>query len=165
MDLSALSAGQDFGFHQFGRFILFGSDASQHLDCLSAGGKIENRFDCSGIFLRQIGNLRTDMDQHQVAFFAQDSWRVAPRLTLNYGLRWEAQFNPEPQTSNTELLGRVQGVQLPLGRTDPAIIPDSKDQVMPRIGIAYRPFSDSTPHCHSWEFRHLSCRHSVAATL
>ena len=144
LDLSALSAGQDFGFHQFGRFILFGSDASQHLDCLSAGGEIENRFDCSGIFLRQIGNLRTDMDQHQVALFAQDSWRVAPRLTLNYGLRWEAQFNPEPQTSNTELLGRVQGVQLPLGRTDPAIIPDSKDQVMPRIGIAYRPFSDST---------------------
>ena len=144
LDLSALSAGQDFGFHQFGRFILFGSDASQHLDCLSPGGEIENRFDCSGIFLRQIGNLRTDMDQNQVAVFAQDSWRVAPRVTLNYGLRWEAQFNPEPQTSNTALLGRVQGVPLPLGRTDPAVIPDAKDQVMPRIGIAYRPLSDST---------------------
>ena len=143
MDFSALSAGQDFGFHQFGRFILFGSSANQHLDCLSPGGEIENRFDCSGIYLRQIGNLRTDMHQRQFAVFAQDSWRVAPRLTLNYGLRWEAQVNPDPQASNADLLGRVQGVELPFGSTDPAVIPDSKDQIMPRIGFAFRPFSNS----------------------
>jgi hypothetical protein len=29
------------------------------------------------------------------AFFAQDSWRIKPNLTINYGLRWEAQFHPD----------------------------------------------------------------------
>lgn len=144
IDTSWLSASQDFGFHQFGRFILFGSNADQHLDCLSRGGLVKNRFDCPGLYLRQIGNLRTDMELSQMALFALDSWRLTSRLTVNVGLRWEAQFNPDPEASNSDLTERVQGADLPLGRTDPALIPDSTDQVMPRLGFAYRPFQESS---------------------
>ena len=144
IDTSRLVASQDFGFHQFGRFILFGSNADQHLDCLSRGGLIENRFDCPGLYLRQIGNLRTDMELSQVALFALDSWRLTSRLTANFGLRWEAQHNPDPEASNTDLTERIRRAELPLGRTDPALIPDSTDQVMPRLGFAYRPFDKSS---------------------
>ena len=144
IDTSRLDASQDFGFHQFGRFILFGSNADQHLDCLSRGGLIENRFDCPGLYLRQIGNLRTDMELSQVALFALDSWRLTSRLTANFGLRWEAQHNPDPEASNTDLTERIRRAELPLGRTDPALIPDSTDQVMPRLGFAYRPFDKSS---------------------
>ena len=143
IDISRLDASQDFGFHQFGRFILFGSNADQHLDCLSRGGLIENRFDCSGLYLRQIGNLRTDMELSQMALFALDSWHLTSRLTVNFGLRWEAQQNPNPEASNGDLTERVRRADLPFGRTDPAFIPDSTDQVMPRVGFAYRPFDRS----------------------
>lgn len=144
VDYSRLNAGQTFGFHQFGRFILFGSNVDQHLDCLSRGGQNANRFDCAGIYLRQIGNLRTDMSLSQLALFALDSWRISPQMTLNYGVRWEAQDNPDPLASNTGLVDRVRNAQLPFGQTDPTVIPDATDQVMPRLGFAYRPFSKSS---------------------
>ncbi len=144
VDYSRLSAAQDFGFHQFGRFILFGSNADQHLDCLTPGGGVANRFDCSGLYLRQIGDLRTEMQQGQYALFALDSWRVSPRVTLNYGVRWEMQDNPDPQASNADLVDRVRSAQLPSGRTDPTEIPDSAGQLMPRLGFAYRPFTKSS---------------------
>ncbi len=143
VDYNRLGAAQNFGFHQFGRFILYGSNPNQHLDCLSVGGEIANRFDCPGIYLRQVGNLRTEMDLGQFAFFAQDSWRVTSQFTVNFGTRWEAQFNPEVEATNADLLALVQGVRLPLGSTDPAVIPDSANQIMPRLGFAYRPFAVS----------------------
>jgi hypothetical protein len=36
--------------------------------------------------------------QKRGAFYAQDSWRVTPRLTLNYGVRWDIIF---PETVNS----------------------------------------------------------------
>ena len=36
--------------------------------------------------------------QNQWAFYAQDSWKFRPNLTINYGLRW--QFEPSPVNDN-----------------------------------------------------------------
>lgn len=36
--------------------------------------------------------------QNEIAFYAQDAWKVRPNLTLNYGLRWE--LEPSPVNDN-----------------------------------------------------------------
>jgi Carboxypeptidase regulatory-like domain len=42
--------------------------------------------------------------QPQFAFFAQDSWRFRPNVTLNFGVRWEPQ---QPVTSENENFAKV----------------------------------------------------------
>ena len=32
---------------------------------------------------------RFHLGKHSIAFFAQDSWKITPKLTLDYGLRWD----------------------------------------------------------------------------
>jgi Carboxypeptidase regulatory-like domain len=87
--------------------------------------------------------------------FAQDSWRVRPGLTINYGLRWDyirgwsEQNNQattlvpgvESQTFPGAPLGYlVPGDRLLNGQTLPSTIaPTPMDDFSPRLGLAYSP--------------------------
>lgn len=153
---------QLFGFNQTGRFIVSGSNVTQVLDLLSAGpGAINKlgRFDCprdltkplatqcasspSVTFVRQIGNLMAAYATNEVAVFAQDSWRIRPNLTLNYGLRWEGQYNPAPEANNTSMISKIQGFQFPSGHiVDPTKLASDPNQWGPRLGFAWDPWSD-----------------------
>ena len=46
---------------------------------------------------RESTPFRQDITQGYVALYGQDTWRVSPKVTLNYGVRWEPWF---PQNSN-----------------------------------------------------------------
>ena len=51
-----------------------------------------NRFDDTNVrYQLNIGNLLADFHMHQVAFYAQDQWKITPQFQINYGLRWEGQ--------------------------------------------------------------------------
>jgi hypothetical protein len=91
--------------------------------------------------------------------FAQDSWRIRPNLTINYGLRWD--YVTEWAEEHNQITTFVEGVQsktfpgAPLGylvpgdplpngyRIPKAIAPAPLNNFSPRLGIAYSPnFSD-----------------------
>jgi Carboxypeptidase regulatory-like domain len=87
--------------------------------------------------------------------FAQDSWRIRPNVTINYGLRWDYLTPWAEKYHQTTTF--VQGVQsktfpgAPLGylvpgdplpdgsRIPSAIAPTPLDNFSPRLGIAYSP--------------------------
>ncbi len=69
------------------------------------------------------------------AVFAQDSWKVWPNFTLNYGLRWEAQLFPEPVVppQNTAYGIFLNDPRFPSN----GLLPDQKSQWQPRLGFAW----------------------------
>ena len=85
--------------------------------------------------------------------FVHDDWRVAPRLTLNLGLRWEPKLPPIDRLNN--LVGFVAGQQstvapkAPLGLVYPGdkgigdeLFPRDLNNFAPRIGFAYDVFGN-----------------------
>ncbi len=87
--------------------------------------------------------------------FGEDSWRVRPDLTVNYGLRWDY-VRPWSEKNNqgTTLIPGVEsqtypgaplgylvpGDRLPNGQTLPSTIaPTPMDNFSPRLGVAFSP--------------------------
>ena len=89
----------------------------------------------------QIGNLLAAYTVKELSFFAQDAWRVRPNFTLNFGLRYEKQYNPDAAANNTAVINLVKATTFPIlgKRIDPTVIPDSQNQWGPRLGFAWDP--------------------------
>jgi hypothetical protein len=140
-----IDASQLFGQNQFGLYTIpSNADNNITLEQMSVGGPTPNRFDVGGYrYTQQIGNLQATLTSHEFALFAQDSWRILPNFTLNFGLRYEGQWNPDPEVNNTFLTDLLQGTSFPIGSTtDPSRIPDVTDQFAPRLGFAWDPWSN-----------------------
>ncbi|MFN2529962.1 MAG: TonB-dependent receptor domain-containing protein [Pyrinomonadaceae bacterium] len=164
-EYSHIDAAQTFGFNQFGRFNMsIGAACISATNCTAADTLLRlssvpiaagslpaytsnsnaflGRFDStSATYNVQIGNRIAALSEQQLAFFGQDSWRITPRFTLNYGLRGEAQYNPTPDTSNTTIVNIVKNTVFPFrGKSyDPSTIPDSGWEWGPRVGFAWDP--------------------------
>ncbi|HUB20408.1 MAG TPA: TonB-dependent receptor [Acidobacteriaceae bacterium] len=98
-------------------------------------------------------HLRQSLD----STYAQDDWKVAPKLTLNLGLRWEygspysewknyvSNWDPSSQTVLTITPGAVAGNGItpvhPGGVYGSTLVNPDLTDFMPRIGFAYAPWA------------------------
>ena len=148
-EFSNIYANQEFGFNQFGVYAFAGlTTTTGILDAISTvrTATYLGRFDTTTArYNQQIGNLKAAYTVKEVSLFAQDAWRISPRLTLNYGLRFEQQRNPSAEANNSTIINLIKNTAFPiLGNRgiDPSIIPDSGNQWGPRLGFAWDPNGD-----------------------
>jgi hypothetical protein len=143
-DYSYLHTYQQFGFNQFGSITFGTSDIPTLLTVMSVAPG-QNRFDNTTVrYSLQIGNRLADYNMHQIAFYAQDAWKINPQFTLNYGVRWEGQVNPQAVATNTAVVQAMQATVFPLNnRFDPSQLHNNLNQWMPRVGFTFSPFKGS----------------------
>lgn len=167
---------QTFRGFQNGRFI-FGSVAGflgyvangrNYVECYNAAGALvttDNNATCPAgtsiggpvqLYLQTagVGTITGEeagtqsIPQSEIGLFIQDSWKPNPRLTLNYGLRWDAQIQPDMITPvdsvfyrpfiGTTKTNSVDTFTFPSDGT----IPSDYKMFQPRFGIAYDPKAD-----------------------
>ena len=82
--------------------------------------------------------------QTEPAVFIQDSWQATPNLTVNAGLRWEAQIQPDPITDPDDVFyapfigTSSKGQQFP----SDGKIPSDYNMWQPRLGLSWNPGGD-----------------------
>ena len=102
------------------------------------------------VFFQGGGDMNRGLRNIDFGTYAQDEWRVTPRLTLNYGLRWEVStpFVDIRNRMNSWSPGQQSKIfpNAPAGLLFPGdpgvpdgIAPTYWKGLMPRVGIAYDP--------------------------
>jgi hypothetical protein len=88
----------------------------------------------------QLSDSDRGFRQNWLSFYLQDDWRATPRLTLNFGLRFEFYSNP------TEAKGKEVNIRNVATDTAPTVgqfLADTpKDLFSPRFGFAWQVTSD-----------------------
>jgi len=81
-----------------------------------------------------------DIPQIEPSFFIQDKWQPTPHLSIQYGVRWEAQIQPDPITPPDQVFFAKF-----IGRPDfpsDGTIPSDMKMWQPRLGISWDPAGD-----------------------
>jgi hypothetical protein len=100
------------------------------------------------LYIQGFGNPISRIKNKPIAFYAQDTWKVTNRLTLNYGVRYDVEFTEtiapvafrDPLTGITLSESDILAAQDALGVQQG--IPRDTNNWAPRLGVAYDVFGN-----------------------
>src|SRR4029453_3803113 len=88
-----------------------------------------------------------DSRYNEYDFYFQDTWRIRPNLTLDFGVRWEPKMAPGSGSGDTILrpdrpvrFGEPPTDQLKF--VEGKLFDDDWTNISPTVGFAWDPFSD-----------------------
>ncbi len=114
-------------YNQYGGFSYSGNQAlgnfiaDQYLSQNPIAGKQAKNYT---YFTQGVGLPGIDFTTSDYALFAQDEWKVSPRLSLTLGLRWDYEAFPNQSLPNPAVPQTLS-------------LPDHKFNIAPRVGFAY----------------------------
>ena len=117
-------------YNQYGGFSYSGNQAlgnflsDLYLSQNTVAGKTARNYT---YFNQGIGTPGLGFTTSDYALFAQDEWKVSPRLSMTLGVRWDYEAFPTQQLPNPAV-------------PQTATLPDHKFNVAPRVGFAYDVF-------------------------
>src|ERR1700722_5130140 len=150
----SIKFGGQFHYDQINDRNFFGENGDFTFDGSESGSDVVDFFLGAPAQFIQASEQILDSRSKYMGLYGQDSWRVTPNLTFNYGLRWEfSQPWYDTQNKIETVVPGVQSVVFPGAPTgylvpgDPGIpstlAPTRYHNFSPRIGLAYSPGADS----------------------
>jgi hypothetical protein len=86
------------------------------------------------------GNGTFSQNVQRLGLYAQDTWRVTPSITVNYGLRWDTTFGLFQASGRSQFANpaytTLKALQVPLVNGVPQ---DYRKAFAPRLGVAWAP--------------------------
>src|SRR5882762_7528732 len=113
-----------YGSFQYGTIGNYLSDLIKPNQCGTA-----HTTPCYSSYQQAFGPLGFAFNTNDLAFFAEDTWRILPRFTLNLGLRYEYEMLPSPILPNSAV-PQTQS------------FPSDQKNLGPRIGFAWDVFGN-----------------------
>jgi hypothetical protein len=143
----ALKVGFDFSTTEDYMNQLFNGSGSYFYSALTAfakdfSGNVSGAKNYSS-FTQTFGNPMQDLRTNEFNLYAEDTWKLTRRLTLNYGIRWEKAFLPQPTLSdaNYPLTGKIPGVNKDFApRASLAYAVNDRTVVRAGFGMFYAPY-------------------------